>query len=99
MRQPLTDVEIAERLAALPGWETDGGSISKTYALDSYVAGLALAVAIGTVCEGLDHHPEITIGWRKVRVSFTTHDAGNKVTAADFNAAAALERIGYPKKQ
>lgn len=93
----LTDAEITERLAAVSAWETDGSTISKTFTLDSYMAGLALASAIGVVCEGLDHHPDMHIGWRKVRVSFTTHSAGNKLTAKDFDAAAAIDRLGYPK--
>jgi len=93
----LTDVEISERLAALPGWAVDGAVLTKTYTLDSYVAGLALATAMGTVCEGLDHHPNLYIGYKKVLVSFTTHSAGNQLTAKDFEAAVAIERLGYPR--
>jgi 4a-hydroxytetrahydrobiopterin dehydratase len=92
---PLTDGEIIERLAALPGWRRDGDKIVKTYKLPSYMAGLAFASAVGTLAEGLDHHPDITIGWKKVTVSFTTHDAGNKITAKDCGAAAAIEALPF----
>lgn len=93
----LTDAEIAGRLGQLDGWQRDGDHISKTFKLDSYMAGLALAAAIGTVCEGLDHHPDMTIGWRRVTVSFTTHDAGHKLSAKDFDAAAKVDALGYPR--
>lgn len=93
----LTDAEIAGRLGQLHGWQRDGDHISKTFKLDSYMAGLALAAAIGTVCEGLDHHPDMTIGWRRVTVSFTTHDAGHKLSAKDFDAAAKVDALGYPR--
>lgn len=94
----LNEAEIIERLQGLDGWERDGDRIKKTFKLDSYLAGLALATAIGTVCEGLDHHPDMVIGWRKVEVSFTTHDAGSKLSAKDFEAAQKIEALGYPRK-
>lgn len=93
----LTEAEIAARLARLNGWEREGDRITKTFRLDSYMAGLALAAAIGTVCEGLDHHPDLFIGWRRVQVSFTTHDAGNKLSAKDFDAAEKVDALGYPR--
>lgn len=93
----LTDSQITEQLRSLPGWERHGDSIAKTYTFDSYLSGVAFAAAAGTVAEGLDHHPEMTISWRKVTVRFSTHDAGDKITSRDFRAAEAIEALGYPK--
>jgi 4a-hydroxytetrahydrobiopterin dehydratase len=98
MVMALNEAEIIERLQNLEGWERDGDHIKKTFKLDSYLAGLALATAIGTICEGLNHHPDMVIGWRKVEVSFTTHDVGNKLSAKDFEAAEKIEALGYPRK-
>jgi 4a-hydroxytetrahydrobiopterin dehydratase len=94
----LTEAEITERLTRLEGWERVGDAITKTYKLDSYTAGLALAVTVGTIAEAHNHHPDLTIGWRQVTVRFTTHDAGHKLSEKDFAAAAAIESIGYPRK-
>ncbi|MDK3158916.1 4a-hydroxytetrahydrobiopterin dehydratase [Kamptonema cortianum] len=94
---PLTESEISERLAALSGWEREGGMISRTFRFDTYLAGVAFAAAVGTVCEGRNHHPDLLIGYKKVTVSFTTHDAGSQLTAKDFDAAAAIAALGYPK--
>lgn len=96
-RQPLTEDQISEHLAALPNWERDGMAIKRVYALDSYMAGLALASAIGTICEGINHHPDLLIGYKKVTVSFTTHDAGFMLTEADFQAAQAVNALPYPR--
>jgi 4a-hydroxytetrahydrobiopterin dehydratase len=96
-RIPLTQDEIAARLPQLNGWTADNNVLSKTFAMDSYMSGLAFASAVGTVCEALDHHPDIHIGWRRVTVSFTTHDSGNVLTAFDFNAAQAVDALKYPK--
>ncbi|MEO0560768.1 MAG: 4a-hydroxytetrahydrobiopterin dehydratase [Chloroflexota bacterium] len=92
----LTEAAIQEALTALPGWAYADGAISKTYALPSYPAGLMFANAVGTVCEGLNHHPEMTIGYKKITVLFTTHDDGNVVTDKDVAAARAIEGLGYP---
>ncbi len=94
---PLTDAEIAERLAGLPGWTRDGDTLTKTYKLDKYLSGLAFACAVGTIAEGLNHHPDLHIGWKTVTVRFTTHSAGHKITHKDVEAAAAIEALGYPK--
>lgn len=96
MAAALTEAEIIESLSRLSGWKRDGDRLVKTFRLDSYLAGLAFAAAVGVTAEGLNHHPDLAIGWRKVTVSFTTHDAGNKLTEKDFAAAAAIDALGYP---
>jgi 4a-hydroxytetrahydrobiopterin dehydratase len=97
MAEALSDAQVQDVLGSLSGWERDGDSLTKTYKFDAYLAGVAFAAAVGTVCEGMDHHPDLFIGWRKVSVTFTTHDAGSKITQKDVDAAKACEALGYPK--
>ena len=97
MATALTEAEIIERLSEVNGWERKDNTITKTFKFDSYLAGVAFASTVGVIAEGLNHHPDMTIGWRKVIVSFTTHDAGNTLSAKDFDAAEAIEAVGYPK--
>jgi 4a-hydroxytetrahydrobiopterin dehydratase len=94
----LSDADISKHLGQLPGWERDGDKITKLFKLDTYLAGLAFASAVGTIAEGLDHHPDLLIGWRKVTVTFSTHSAGNKITSNDVEAAAAIEALPYKPK-
>ncbi|MCU0511653.1 MAG: 4a-hydroxytetrahydrobiopterin dehydratase [Anaerolineae bacterium] len=95
--QALGEAEIIERLARLNGWERQGGKLVKTFRLPSYMAGLALATTIGTIAEGFDHHPDLSIGYKKVTVEFTTHDAGNQLSEKDFAAATAIDALPYPR--
>lgn len=92
---PLSDDAISSSLSQLPGWERDGGSITKTFKLDKYLTAFAFAATVGTIAEGLDHHPDIHIGWKKVTVTFSTHSAGHVVTEKDIEAAAAIEGLPY----
>jgi len=94
----LTNAEIIEGLSDLKNWERVGDTIIKTFKFDRYLDGLAFASTVGVIAEGLDHHPDMTISWRKVTVSFTTHDAGHKLSAKDFAAAQAIDAVGYPKE-
>ncbi len=97
MTKALSETEISAGLAELKGWSREEDMLVKEFRFDDYLAGLAFASSIGVIAEGLDHHPDLRIGWRRVHVSFTTHDAGNKLSAKDFAAAAAIDALGYPR--
>jgi 4a-hydroxytetrahydrobiopterin dehydratase len=92
----LSSEAVQSALSGLSGWKHDDDMITKTYEFDSYLAGAAFAAAVATIAEGRDHHPDMLVTWRKVKVSFTTHDAGSKVTQKDVDAAQAVEALGYP---
>jgi 4a-hydroxytetrahydrobiopterin dehydratase len=93
----LDDSAITEHLASLNGWAREGDTITKTYTFPNYPAGIMFAGLVGAVCEAHNHHPEMFIGYKQVKVSFNTHDAGGKISAKDFETAAAIEAVGYPK--
>lgn len=97
MAKALSDAEISAGLATLNNWTREGDALVKSFTFDSYLDGVAFAASVGVVAEGLDHHPDMTIGWRRVTVSFTTHDAGNQLSAKDLAAAAAVDGLGYPR--
>jgi 4a-hydroxytetrahydrobiopterin dehydratase len=93
----LGEADLIERLAGLKGWDRVGDKLVKTVTVDSYLAGLAFAAAVGTIAEGIDHHPDLYIGYKKVKIELTTHDAGNKLSEKDFKVAAAIDALPYPR--
>ena len=70
---PLNTEEVREALNALPGWAMKGGSIEKEFRFKSYLAGLDFAYSIGKIAELENHHPDLLVGWRRVRVVLSTH--------------------------
>ena len=64
----------------------------------NYLDGVAFANEVAKLSEDADHHPELTISWRAVRVSFTTHDAGNRVTRRDFTLAQRVNAMAIPRQ-
>jgi len=90
--EPLSDIDIAERLTKLPGWERVGNAIAKTFA-HTYHETLHLAMYVGAKAREVGHHPDIHITWQRIRFEITTHDAGDRITAADLDLAAHIDRI------
>ncbi|MFJ7062600.1 4a-hydroxytetrahydrobiopterin dehydratase [Streptomyces microflavus] len=89
---PLTDEEITERLAALPGWVRTGDEITRTFAI-RYHGGVAMIVHVADIERLIGHHADIDLRWDHIRFGITTHDAGHRLTEADFDLAARINRI------
>lgn len=87
---PLADDAIDARLAALTGWEREGGEIVKTFQLPTFPDAIAFVACIADRAEAANHHPDIDIRWRNVRIVLSTHDAGG-LTDLDFDLAAEIE--------
>ncbi|MGW1293153.1 4a-hydroxytetrahydrobiopterin dehydratase [Streptomyces sp. NPDC002533] len=91
-KDPLPDEEIAARLAELPGWVREGNAITRAFGV-RYHGGVALIVNVADVERLVGHHADIDLRWDHVRFRITTHDAGHRLTAADFDLAARIDRI------
>lgn len=91
--EPLSQKEIEERLAELPGWSLDGDRITRSYRLGSHFAATAMVVHIAQVQEELDHHSDLTLGYNTVALSVHTHSAGGVVTEKDIELARRVEDL------
>jgi len=87
---PLPDDRITERLATLDGWSREGDEVVKTFELPSFPEAIAFVARVADRAEAADHHPDLDIRYRKVRVALTTHDAGG-LTDRDFDLATEIE--------
>ena len=88
----LTDMEILERLPALPGWTLAAGKLHKTFKFGDFVEAWGFMSAVALVAEKMGHHPEWSNVWNRVTVDLTTHDAGG-VSALDFDFAARVNAL------
>ncbi|MEV8067409.1 4a-hydroxytetrahydrobiopterin dehydratase [Streptomyces sp. NPDC085995] len=91
--EPLSQKEIEDRLAELPGWSLDGDRLTRSYRLGSHFAATAMVVHIAQVQEELDHHSDLTLGYDTVSVSVHTHSAGGAVTEKDFRLARRVQDL------
>jgi len=88
----LTPQEIAERLRAHPGWSLEGAAIRKLYTFKSFPDAIAFVTRLAFDAQDADHHPDLQISYRKVTVTWSTHDAGG-LTAKDFDGAGQSDMI------
>lgn len=90
----LSPEEIDQQLATVPGWSIEAGALTRTYTFDSYASGVVFGNAVAHVADTLNHHPDLHIGYQRVRVSMITHDAGGGLTSYDFELARRLNTVG-----
>ncbi|MER5872295.1 4a-hydroxytetrahydrobiopterin dehydratase [Streptomyces sp. NPDC002044] len=88
----LSEEEVAEGMAGLPGWERKGDEITRTYPI-RYHAAVAAIVTIADRSRRVQHHADLDLRIDSLRASITTHDAGYRLTAADFDLAHRIDAI------
>ncbi|MEU7293321.1 4a-hydroxytetrahydrobiopterin dehydratase [Streptomyces exfoliatus] len=96
-KTPLSEDEIAAALVELPGWRRDGDEITRTYGI-RYHGGIAMIVHVADVERLISHHADIDLRWGRVRFGITTHDAGHRLTTADFDLARRIDEIAAAHK-
>lgn len=88
----LTESEIQEALAGLSGWEKVGKAIEKTFSTGNFTNGAEFVQAIVPLANGMNHHPDVFLTFRKVKISLITHDSGG-LTALDVELAGKIDLI------
>ena len=86
MAKRLTDEQITEQLDRLDGWTREGNAIRKLYTLGGFPDAIAFVTRLGFDAEAADHHPDITINYKRVTLVFSTHSEGG-LTQKDFDGA------------
>jgi len=91
---PSDGTALAPLLAQVPAWQrTEGGQVlRRDFTFDSYWAALGFVNAVAWIAQQEKHHPDIELGYKKARVTFTTH-AANGLTENDFICAAKVDRL------
>jgi 4a-hydroxytetrahydrobiopterin dehydratase len=88
----LTAEEITERLGHLNGWSLDGKAITKQFTFQDFPEAVLFVSALVPGAEDADHHPDIEIHYKRVVLSYSTHDEGG-LTQKDFDGAAMADMV------
>jgi 4a-hydroxytetrahydrobiopterin dehydratase len=87
----LSDNEIAERLASVPGWALKEKQLEKAYKFDDFKGSMAFVNRVAAIADDMDHHPDILILYDQVTLSVTSHDSGG-LTERDFRLAGRIDQ-------
>jgi 4a-hydroxytetrahydrobiopterin dehydratase len=94
---PLTAEEMRPLLVQVPRWrvvERDGvARIEREFTFPDFDTALQYAVRVGAIADAEDHHPDLHIGWGRVRVETWTHAIAG-LHRNDFILAAKIDTMG-----
>jgi 4a-hydroxytetrahydrobiopterin dehydratase len=90
MPRRLSEDEITEALTGMPGWNRDGDEIIRVYELPSFPACIEFVRVVADLAEASDHHPDLDIRYRRLRVALTTHDVDG-LSDLDVSLARAID--------
>jgi 4a-hydroxytetrahydrobiopterin dehydratase len=88
----LADADLATVLDALPGWSRQGDRLEKSFGFANYHETIGFVNALAWIANREDHHPDLTVGYNRCTVAWSTHDAGG-ITQNDVVCAAKTDRL------
>lgn len=84
---------VVSKLAEHPGWQSvEGRKITKEFTFADYAGAVLFVDMLASIADEQGHHPSMTLSYKKVKVTFTTHNAGG-LTDNDFIMAGIADAI------
>ena len=73
----LSEAEVADLLAALPDWSLeDTGAIVRDVEFPTFADAIQFVNRVAQDADDHDHHPDIDIRYRRLRLALMSHDVG-----------------------
>jgi 4a-hydroxytetrahydrobiopterin dehydratase len=74
-------------------WREEDAALVRDLQFKDFAAAMAFVNDVAEVAEAANHHPDILVhGWNKVRLTLSTHTAG-EITDADHRLAAEIDAL------
>jgi len=88
----LQQVQIDPLLHQLHGWSQQGMAICKLFEFKDFYQTMSFVNAVAWISNREDHHPELSVGYNKCKVEYTTHSV-NGLSENDFICAAKVDAL------
>jgi 4a-hydroxytetrahydrobiopterin dehydratase len=82
----LSEPEILEKMTVAKGWDRHGDMLVRSWQFPSFRRALEFVNQVAGLAEKFDHHPDIVLSYRSVRLELSTHSEGG-LTDLDFSFA------------
>ncbi len=90
--EKLNESQIKERLKELKGWSLEGNYITKELNTKNWKTTIFVVNAIAGLAEAHWHHPDLEVGFKRLKIKLTTHEAGG-LTEKDFRLAKDIDEL------
>jgi 4a-hydroxytetrahydrobiopterin dehydratase len=74
------------------GWTERDGGLERELTFDSFADAVAFVNRVADLAEAENHHPHLTLDYRRVTVRWTTHSAGG-ITDRDRTMASRTDEL------
>jgi 4a-hydroxytetrahydrobiopterin dehydratase len=88
----LNEPDIISRMSAAKDWERLGDMLVRSWQFPSSRRALEFVGQVVALADRLDHHPDIILSYRTVRLELSTHADGG-LTEGDFALAAEIDAL------
>ena len=88
----LTATDVSDLAQTLPMWQVVDGQLLREIQAPTYAIAINWVVAIAGAAESIDHHPDIDIRWRTLRIALITHSTGC-LTELDLDLARLIDTV------
>lgn len=88
----MSEPEILQRLPTAKGWERHGDMLVRSWQFPSFRRALEFVNHVAGLAEKQDHHPDIVLSYREVRLELSTHSEGG-LTDVDFALASEINAL------
>jgi 4a-hydroxytetrahydrobiopterin dehydratase len=85
----LTEPEIEVQMPGAKGWDRHGDMLVRNWQFPTFRRAVAFVNEVAAIVERFDHHPDIQLSYRTVRIELSTHAEGG-LTTRDFELASEL---------
>lgn len=85
----LTKEEVSLLSSRFPRWVCDESSLTSDLEFTDFEEAFKFMTAVAEIAEDLNHHPDWSNSWNRVKITLTTHSAGG-LTGLDV---AFVERV------
>lgn len=92
MEKPLKIEELNDAIKILPGWEFVNGSIRAEFQFNTFIEAFSFITAVALESEKMNHHPDWSNSYNKVRIELVTH-AAQGVTEKDILLARKIQHL------
>ena len=90
--RPLSATQVSDLAQTLPMWQVVDGQLLREIQAPTYAIAINWVVAIAGAAESIDHHPDIDIRWRTLRIALITHSTGC-LTELDLDLASLIDTV------
>lgn len=74
-------------------WKEENNALKKEFTFKNFVEAWAFMCKVAMVAEKMNHHPEWTNVYNKVKISLSTHDKGSTITEKDRELAKSIDSL------